>query len=138
MTMANRWLLKTDPEDYTYNDLERDGKAVWDGVANNLALQHLRQIKKGDALVIYHTGNEKAVVAIAEAVSNPYPDPKENDPKLVVIDVKPKKRAKRAVTLAEIKQDETLATFSLVRLPRLSVMPVNEQEWKKLSQLAGF
>lgn len=136
--MANRWLLKTDPEDYTYDDLERDGKAVWNGVANNLALQHLRQIKKGDSLIIYHTGNEKAVVAIAEATSNPYPDPKENDPKLVVIDVRPKKRAKRAVSLAEIKQDETLAAFPLVRLPRLSVMPVNEQEWKKLSQLAGF
>lgn len=136
--MPNRWLLKTDPEDYTYDDLERDGKAVWDGVANNLALQHLRQIKKGDVLVIYHTGNEKAVVGLAEAANNPYPDPQENDPKLVVIDVKPKKRAKRAITLAQIKEDKALASFPLVRLPRLSVMPINEQEWKKLSEMAGF
>lgn len=136
--MANRWLLKTDPEDYTYDDLERDGKAVWDGVANNLALQYLRQIRKGDLLVIYHTGNEKAVVGLAQAVSNPYTDPKEDDPRLVVIDVEVKRRAKRAVTLGEIKRTEEFAAFPLVRLPRLSVIPINEEEWKKLSEMAGF
>jgi len=136
--MPNRWLLKTDPEDYTYDDLERDGKVVWDGVSNNMALQYMRQIKKGDLLVIYHTGSEKAVVAIAQATSNPYADPKENDPKLVVIDVRPKKRAKRAVTLGEIKQTEEFAELPLVRLPRLSVMPIGEKEWQKLSEMAGF
>src|SRR5689334_151735 len=119
--MANCWLLKTDPADYTYDDLEREGRAVWDGVANNLALQHLRKIRKGDALIIYHTGDEKAIVGLAVAASNPYPDPRENNEKLAVIDVTAKRRVKRAVTLAEIKTLAELAVFPLVRLPRLSV-----------------
>lgn len=136
--MANRWLLKTDPDNYTYDDLERDGKTVWDGVSNNLALQYLRQIKKGDVLVIYHTGNEKAVTGLAAAAGDAYTDPKEDNPKLAVIDVKPKKRVKRAITLGEIKQTKEFAEFALVRLPRLSVMPISEKEWKKLSEMAGF
>src|SRR5215471_4407950 len=136
--MANRWLLKTDPEDYTYDDLERDGRAVWDGVANNMALQYLRQVKKGDALIIYHTGGEKAVVGLAEAASNPYPDPQQDNDKLVVIEVKPKRRAKRPVTLAEIKAVAELASFPLVRLPRLSVMPVTDAEWQRLAKMAGW
>src|SRR5215813_3409690 len=136
--MANRWLLKTEPTDYSYDDLERDGRAVWDGVANNLALQHLRQIKKGDALIIYHTGDEKAIVGLAEAASLPYPDPREDNDKLAVIDVKPKRRAKRPVTLAEIKAVAELASFPLVRLPRLAVLPVSEAEWQRLSKMAGW
>ena len=136
--MANRWLLKTDPDDYTYDQLERDKKAVWDGVSNNLALQNLRQIKKGDALLIYHTGDDKAIAGLAEAASNAYPDPQANDPKLAVIDVKPKRRARRAVTLAEIKALPELAAFQLVRLPRLSVVPVSETEWQRLKAIAGL
>jgi len=136
--MANRWLLKTDPTDYTYDHLERDKKAVWDGVANNMALQNLRQIKKGDALLIYHTGDDKAIVGLAEAASDAYPDPQANDPKLAVVDVKPKRRARRTVTLAAIKALPEFAAFQLVRLPRLSVMPVSEAEWQRLKELAGF
>lgn len=132
------WLLKTDPDTYKYADLEREKKTVWDGVTNNLALSHLRKIKKGDALLIYHTGDEKAVVGLAEAVSNPYPDPKKRDPKLTVIDVKPVKRAKQPVTLAEIKQMAEFASFPLVRLPRLSVMPVGDKECQRLMKLAGL
>lgn len=136
--MTNRWLLKTEPADYAYDDLEREGRAVWDGVANNLALQHLRKIKKGDALVIYHTGDEKAVVGLAVAASDPYPDPNASNDKLAVIDVKPKRRARRKVTLAEIKAIAELAQFPLVRMPRLSVMPIAEDEWRRLSEMAGW
>jgi predicted RNA-binding protein with PUA-like domain len=136
--MPNRWLFKSDPDDYGYGHLERDGKAVWDGVSNNLALKHLRSIKKGDAILIYHTGDEKAIVGLAEAVSDPYPDPKAADSKLVVVDIKPKQRVKRAVTLAEVKQDPAFASFPLVRMARLSVMPVGEQEWKKLAAMSGL
>jgi predicted RNA-binding protein with PUA-like domain len=136
--MANRWLLKTDPDDYNYDDLEREGRVVWDGVTNNLALQNIRKISKGDALIIYHTGDEKAIIGLAEAVSNPYPDPRENNEKLAVLDVKPKRRAKRAVTLTAIKAVPELATFPLVCLPRLSVMPVTEAEWQRLRKMAGW
>jgi predicted RNA-binding protein with PUA-like domain len=136
--MANRWLLKTDPADYTYDDLEREGRAVWDGVANNLALQNIRKIRKGDALVIYHTGDEKAIVGLAAAASDAYPDPRENNDKLAVIDVQPRRRAKAAVTLAAIKAVPELASFPLVRLPRLSVMPITEAEWQRLRRMAGW
>jgi len=136
--MANRWLLKTDPEDYTYDDLERDGRAVWDGVANNMALQNIRKIRKGDALIIYHTGDQKAIVGLAVATSDAYPDPSEKNEKLAVIDVKPRRRAKAAVTLAAIKAVPEFASFPLVRLPRLSVMPITEDEWQRLRQMAGW
>lgn len=131
-------MLKTDPDTYKYDDLVREKKTVWDGVTNSLALSHIRKIRKGDALLIYHTGDEKAVVGLAEAASEPYPDPKKNDPKLTVIDVKPVKRAKRPVTLAEIKGMPEFASFPLVRLPRLSVMPVGEKEHHRITKLAGL
>jgi predicted RNA-binding protein with PUA-like domain len=137
MTMANYWLLKSDPEQYSYEDLVKDGKAVWDGVTNNLALQNLRKIKKGDLLLIYHTGDEKALVGLAVAASDPYPDPKAGDERLAVITIKPKKRLKRAVPLSEIKPLQEFAQFPLVRLPRLSVMPVSEAEYRRLAELAG-
>ncbi len=136
--MTSYWLLKSDPEDYSFDDLMKDGFAVWDGVANNLALQHLRKIKKGDSILIYHTGDEKALVGLAVAASNPYPDPKADNEKLAVIDLKPKRRAKHKVTLSEIKSLSEFAEFQLVRLPRLSVMPVSEAEYKRLIELAGL
>ncbi|HKF56554.1 MAG TPA: EVE domain-containing protein [Blastocatellia bacterium] len=132
------WLLKTEPDSYSFKDLEREGKTVWDGVTNNLALRNIRNIKKGDQLLIYHTGNEKAVAGLAEAVSPAYPDPKANDPKLVVFDIKPKKRAANAVTLADIKQIHEMAGSDLVRLPRLSVVPLTEKEWQRITKLAGL
>lgn len=134
--MAQRWLLKSDPETYSFADLERDGKTVWDGVSNNLALKHLRSIRKGDALLIYHTGEERAVVGLAEAVSDSYPDPKQKDPRLVVVDVKVGKRLARPASLDAIKQQASLKDFALVRMPRLSVMPVSEIQWKTLLDLA--
>jgi predicted RNA-binding protein with PUA-like domain len=132
------WLLKTEPGSYSYDDLVREGKTLWDGVTNNLALKHIRQIKKGDGLIIYHTGDEKAVVGLAEATADPQPDPKADDPKLAVVELKPKKRAKRSVTLAEIKQLPEFKESPLVRMGRLSVVPLSPPEWQKLEQLAGF
>jgi predicted RNA-binding protein with PUA-like domain len=134
----NYWLLKSDPEDYSFDDLMKDGFAVWDGVANNLALQHLRKIKKGDVILIYHTGDEKALVGLAVAASNPYPDPNADNEKLAVVDLKPKKRAKRKVTLGEIKALPEFTEFPLVRLSRLSVMPVSEAEYRRLVELSGL
>ena len=132
------WLLKTEPDCYSFKDLQREGKTVWDGVTNNLALRNIRNIKKGDEVLIYHTGNEKTVAGLAEAVSPPYPDPKANDPKLVVFDVKPRKPAARPLTLSDIKQVPDLASSDLVRLPRLSVVPLTEKQWKRITELAGL
>ena len=128
------WLLKSEPSDYAYSDLVREKKTVWDGVSNNLALKYIRQMRKGDLALIYHTGNEKAVVGIAVLISDPYPDPEQNDPRLVVVDVKPKKKLVREISLAEVKSNSKLKDFELVRLPRLSVMPVETKIWKELVQ----
>lgn len=133
--MPNRWLFKTEPEEFSYDDLEREKKAVWDGVSNNLALKHLREVRLGDQILIYHTGNEKAIVGLAEAITDPYPNPRENDEKLVVVTLKPKRRYPHPVSLADIKANETLSAFDLVRLPRLSVMPVSREQWAILEDM---
>lgn len=130
------WLFKEEPEHYSFANLERDGWARWDGVENNLALRHLRQIRKGDNLFYYHTGKEKAIVGIMEAVSDPYEDPKAKDSRLVAIDVKPISRLPRPVTLAEIKGDAFFWDWELVRLARLSVMPVSKEQWKRIEAMS--
>jgi predicted RNA-binding protein with PUA-like domain len=130
-----KWLLKSDPETYSFADLERDGQTRWDGVSNNLALKHLRNIHRGDTAFIYHTGEERAIVGTAEVISDPYPDPNERDPRRVVVDLKAGKRLARPVSLDEIKRQPVLKDFELVRLPRLSVMPVGEPQWKVLMEL---
>lgn len=126
------WLLKTEPSTYSYDDLERDKKTTWDGVSNNLALKHIRSMKKGDLAFIYHSGDEKAVVGIAEIISNPYPDPKQHDGKFAVVDLKPKEKLNTPVTLAAVKARKEFAQFELVRMSRLSVMPVPAALWKTL------
>jgi len=131
------WLLKTEPTVYSYDDLERDQKTVWDGVSNNLALKHIRQVQKGDLALIYHTGEEKAIVGIAEVASAAYADPKQNDPKLAVFELKPKRRLAQPVTLADVKANEKLKDFELVRMARLSVMPVTDAVLKVLMKMAG-
>ncbi len=123
------WLLKTEPSVYSYDDLVKDKKTVWDGVANPTALRHIRSIKKGDEVFIYHTGDEKQIVGIGTVTSDPYPDPKQNNEKLVVFDIKPKKKLKTPVTLKEVKAIKKYAEYDLVRLPRVSVMPVPEKYW---------
>ena len=130
------WLFKSDPDDYSYDNLEKDGKTVWNGVANNLALKHLRSVKKGDQAFIYHTGSEKKIIAIAEVTSEPYPDPLAKDPKLVVVDLKPKLRLSKAVSLEQLKEIREFSRFDLIRLPRLSVMPVDETKWNRIIQLS--
>ena len=135
--MAQHWLLKTEPDSYSYENLEKDGKAVWDGVKNNAALKFMRSMEKGDDAFFYHTGDEKQIVGIAQVTSAAYPDPKQSDPKLVVIDLKPKRKVKRPVTLAEVKADKRFAGFALVREPRLSVMPVTDEQWEMLLEMAG-
>ncbi len=134
--MAAKWLLKSDPETYSYDDLERDRETVWDGVSNNLALKHIRSIRKGDQALVYHTGEEKAVVGLAKIVSDPYPDPKHKDGRLVVMDIAAERRLARPVTLDEIKKNPAFKDFTLVRLPRLSVMPVSESQWEALLAMA--
>lgn len=127
--MPRRWLFKTEPNEYSFSDLEHEKKTVWDGVVNNLALKNLREVRLGDEILIYHSGDEKAIVGIAEAISDAYPDPNEVDEKVVVVNLKPKRRLARPLALSEIKTIDELSDFDLVRLPRLSVMPVSTDQW---------
>jgi predicted RNA-binding protein with PUA-like domain len=129
------WLLKSDPETYGFPDLERDKTTVWDGVRNNLALRYLKQMKKGDHALIYHSGKDKQIEGIAQLTREAYTDPKRGDPKLVVVDLKVTRRLARPVTLSQIKADPDFARFSLVRMSRLSVMPVPEELWEKLLKM---
>ncbi len=134
--MPRHWLFKTEPSAYSFAQLERNGRAVWDGVRNALARKHLGEVARGDLVLIYHTGDEKAVIGIAKALGPAYPDPKLGDPKAPVVDLAPVRRLGRPLTLAELKSRPALASFPLVRLPRLSVMPVTEAEWNEIARLA--
>ena len=128
--------MKEEPEHYGYDQLERDRKTVWAGVRNPLAQKHLRTIRKGDLIFYYHTGKEKAVVAIARALGDAYPDPADSAGKSYVVDVAPEKRLARPVTLAAIKADRAFASFALVRMSRLSVMPVSDAEWTRIVDMS--
>jgi predicted RNA-binding protein with PUA-like domain len=130
------WLFKTEPSSYSYDRLEQDGKTVWDGVANPVARKHLAAVKRGDQVLVYHTGDEKAVIGVAKALSDGYPDPKQKDEKAAVVDLAPVARLARPVTLKELKARPSLNEFPLVRLPRLSVMPVSAAEWKEIERLS--
>ena len=132
--MPNYWLLKTEPSTYSYEDLVKEKKTMWNGVMNPVALRNIGLMKKGDLVFFYHTGDEKAIVGLAEIVSDPYPDPK--DKTLTVIDVKPKMKLSRPVTLAEIKAEKMFKDFLLVRISRLSVMPVTKIWWDAINQMA--
>jgi len=133
--MEKLWLMKTEPGTYSFDDLVREGETIWDGVSNPLALKHLRSMQKGDRVLIYHTGSEKAVVGIAEVVGNPGPPTGEKDAKLVVVEIRAANRLQSPVTLQAIKADKTFAGFELVRLPRLSVMPVPNSLWAKILKM---
>lgn len=129
------WLLKTEPSEYSYDDLVRDGRTVWDGVRNPVALRNLSAIRAGDPCLIYHTGSERAVVGVGEAASDAYPDPKNKN--LTVVDVVPVRRLGRPVALAAIKADPRFSEWELTRQPRLSVMPVPEHLWEAILEMAG-
>jgi predicted RNA-binding protein with PUA-like domain len=134
--MAGRWLFKEEPTHYGFDELVRDRKTMWDGVRNNLALKHLRSVKKGDLFLYYHTGKEKQVVGVGKALSDAYPNPEADDPRLAVVDVAPVKRLPNPVTLADIKANPKFADFALVRISRLSVMPVTAAQWKEIERMA--
>ena len=134
--MPGRWLFKTEPGAYSYAQLERDGHAVWDGVKNALALRHLAAVEKGDEVLVYHTGDEKAAVGVARVTRGAYSDPKQKDARLVVVDLEPVRPLPRPVTLAEMRANPKLAGFDLLRLPRLSVMPVSAGQWAEILRMA--
>jgi predicted RNA-binding protein with PUA-like domain len=130
------WLFKEEPSSYSFDALKKDGGTVWAGVRNPLAQKHLRGVKKGDRIFYYHTGSEKAVIGVAKATSDAYPDPNDKTGKAAVVDIAPERALGRPVTLAEIKASKAFASFPLTRLPRLSVMPVTDTEWKEIERLA--
>jgi predicted RNA-binding protein with PUA-like domain len=131
------WLFKEEPTHYSYDMFAKDKRTVWSGVKNPLAQKHLRAVKKGDRIFYYHTGDEKSVVGIAKALGDAYPDPDDKNGTAHVVDVAPVKKLARPVTLAEIKADKAFADFPLVRIARLSVMPVSDAEWQRIERLAA-
>jgi len=130
------WLFKEEPAHYSYDQLVRDKKTSWSGVKNAVAQRNLRGVKKGDRIFYYHTGDEKSVVAIARAASDAYPDPADPSGKLYAVDVAPGEKLARPVTLKQIKAEPSLAQMPLVRIGRLSVMPVSEKEWEKIVRMS--
>lgn len=132
-----RFLVKTEPSSYSFADLRRDRRTVWDGVSNPVALRHLGAMRKGDTVVVYHTGAEKQAVGLAVAASDPYPDPKLLDARRPVIDLRADRLLAKPVTLAQVKADARLRGSDLARLPRLSVMSLSEAQFERLLHLAG-
>ena len=135
--MAMHWLFKEEPTHYSFDELVSDTVTVWSGVKNPLAQKHLHAVRRGDSIFYYHTGAEKAVVGVATARTDAYPDPKDPSGKQAVVDIAPVKALRRPVTLKEIKADAAFKDFALVRLSRLSVMPVSDAEWKRIEQMAA-
>ncbi len=131
------WLFKQEPTCYSLDDLERDGETIWDGISNALALKHLRTVQPGDRVLFYHTGKDKAVVGIMEVAGEPRPDPNSDNDKLVVAPVKMVRRFEKPVTLETIKSDPVFANWDLLRMSRLSVVPVTAEIWKRIEELAS-
>jgi predicted RNA-binding protein with PUA-like domain len=132
-----RWILKEEPAHYAFEDLVREKATIWDGVTNPLALRHLRTARKGDSAIIYHTGGVKAAVGLAEIASDPFPDPRTGDARLVVVRVKAGAPLPQPVSLAAMKANPKLAGLDLLRIPRLSVVPVGEAHWEEILRMAG-
>ncbi len=128
------WLLKTEPSTYSWADLAKSKRATWDGVANPTAVANIRKAIAGDLVAIYHTGDEKAAVGVAEVVSAPYDDPK--NPRLAVFDLAPRAPLGTPVTLAQLKASPAFADSPLVKIGRLSVVPLTEPQWTALLALA--
>ena len=133
--MPSFWLLKTEPSVYSWSDLVRDRHTVWDGVSNAAALIHLRAMAKGDEAILYHSGDDKAIIGIAKIVKGPYPDPKLDDPRRVVIEIEPVRALKAPVPLTAVKSAPQLSQFGLVRISRLSCMPVSPAHRERLRAL---
>ena len=131
-----KWLVKEEPTHYNFDQFVGDGKTVWSGVKNPLAQKHLRAMKKGDRVFYYHTGNEKAIIGTATVTAEPSPDPKDRSGKLFVVELTPDKKLDRPVTLREIKESGRFANFALVRMSRLSVMPVSDGQWADIEAMS--
>jgi predicted RNA-binding protein with PUA-like domain len=134
--VAKRWLVKTEPSAYPFERLQREHRTVWDGVTNPLALKYLGQMRRGDRVIVYHTGSEKAAVGIARVVRGPYADPTQKGSRLVVVDLAADRPLLRPVTLTELKANPLFADLALLRLPRLSVMPMTAAHWSALEALS--
>jgi len=130
------WLIKEEPRSYSFDRLTRDGRTRWSGVRNPLAQRHLKSIRKGDRILYYHTGSERAVVGIARAASDAYPDPADPSGGRAAFDIVPLGKLTRPVTLAEIKSRRVFERHPLVRISRLSVMPVSDRELREIERLA--
>jgi predicted RNA-binding protein with PUA-like domain len=131
------WLVKSEPSSYSYDQLEKDGHTVWNGVRNYAARLHLRGMKKGDEVLYYHSMENLEIVGIAKVSKEAYQDPTTDDDKWVAVDLKPHKKLKKTVSLDQVKKDKRLKEMALVRISRLSVQPVTEKEWKAIMELAG-
>ena len=134
---AMNWLFKEEPSNYSFDAFVADKKTTWSGVKNPVAQRNLRSVKKGDRVFYYHTGDEKQIVGIAKALGNAYPDPADQTGKAHVVDIGPVNKLGRPVTLKEIKADPFFKDFDLVRISRLSVMPVSDAQWARIEKLAG-
>lgn len=134
---AGHWLVKQEPEDYSWSDLVRDGKTQWTGVRNFQARNNLRQMKVGDKVLFYHSGKEKSVVGIAHVAKAAYPDPTVDDPSWIAVDIKPVKPLSRPVALADIRANAKLSNLLLIRQSRLSVMPVAQEDFEEILRMVG-
>jgi predicted RNA-binding protein with PUA-like domain len=130
------WLFKEEPTHYSYDAFAKDKRAVWSGVRNPVAQRHLHAVRKGDRVFYYHTGDEKAIVGVARAAGNAYPDPDDPFGKAAVVEITPVRKLTRPVTLKSIKADARFKDFPLVRISRLSVMPVSDVEWERIERMA--
>jgi len=136
-TPRARWLFKEEPSNYSFDRLQEEGRTVWTGIRNNLALKYLRMVEKGDLILFYHTGEEKRIVGIMRATSGAYQDPEEEDERFAVVDLEPVKKLRRPVTLANMRADPGFSGFELLRMSRLSVMPVPELVWNEILKLGS-
>ena len=133
MKENNYWLLKTEPGEFSWDDLVSEGESVWDGVKNPVALKNISRMRPGDQVIIYHTGKEKAAVGLARVTSEPFPDPQLDDPRRLVVRVSPVKKL-QPVKLASIKASGRFPGWELLRIPRLSVVPVSHEQWEAVVQ----
>jgi predicted RNA-binding protein with PUA-like domain len=136
-TERNNWLVKQEPEDYSWDDLVRDKKTAWTGVRNFQARNNLRNMKAGDAVLFYHSGKDKSVVGVAEVAKAAYPDPTADDDSWIAVDIKPVKRLPKPVPLTDIRANAKLTDLLLVRQSRLSVMPVSNEHFDEIVKMSG-
>jgi predicted RNA-binding protein with PUA-like domain len=132
-----RWLFKSDPDDYSISDLKRDGETIWTGIANPTARLHLRSVTPGDQILIYQTGKERAAVGLAEAVSGPIPDPTSKDEKAVAVEIRFVRELPKPLPLTQIRSDKAFANWDLLKQSRLSVVPISEKIWARVIELTG-